>query len=166
MELVANPLPPIETLQNNPAITVDALQKQVEELKAKLAAALPAPVVPMTVEEARAFMATFAGKRGRRPVSFREAEAIVNAAMTDADKAKEKAAAKAAKVEAKVEAKAAKVAKKAARILAALTAKAAAAKVVSDKIAKVFLKASGKYEALEAQVLALTPKAPETPAAE
>jgi hypothetical protein len=162
MELVtvANPLPVAENTA--PTISVEALMAQVEELKAKLAATAPppvpeaAPVVPMTVEEAKAFIATFAGKRGRRPATFREAEAIVSASLTDADKAAAKAAAKALKVALKVKAKEEKAAKKAGRALAALNAKAAAAKAATEKVAKVFLRLSTKSEALEAQVKALT----------
>ena len=169
MELVTENLPPVETLQTTPTLSVEALMAQVEELKAKLASATPvaatpppeaAPAVPMTVEEAKALMATFAGKRGRRPAIFREAEAIVEASLTAEDKAAAKAQAKADAKAAREAKKAAKAAKKAARVLATLNAKVAAAKAASDKIAKVFLKASGKYEALVAQVEALTPKAP------
>jgi len=170
MELVASVPLQVQT----PTITVEALMKEVDELKAKLAVASsvssvvtiatnpPIITAAMTVEEAKAHVASFEGKRGRRPASFLAAQALIDASLTAEDKAAAKEARKAAAKAAKVAAKEAKAAKKAARHLATLTTRMVAAKAATDKVAKVFLRLSTKSEALEAQVKALTPETPPT----
>lgn len=74
--------------------TVVALQAELAALKAKAAAkvAKPAAVAAedkgMTVAEAVAFMATFEGKKGRRPASFYEAQKIAGVVAEADGKAK------------------------------------------------------------------------------
>jgi hypothetical protein len=65
--------------------TVVALQAELAALKAKAAAKAVKPAAVsedkvMTVAEAVAFMATFEGKKGRRPASFYEAKKIAGEA--------------------------------------------------------------------------------------
>lgn len=155
-EVVTTPVvPSVTAVAVNPTLSVDALKAELEALKAKLAAVTPAAPVPMTLEEAKVHMAQYEGKRGRRPASFYEAEAIVEAAQPKVDPAIAKAAAKEARALAKAEAKAAEEAKAAKRSRAALEKAVTKAKKASDKVAKVFLALSTKHEALEAQLKAL-----------
>jgi len=148
-------VPSVTEVTVNPSVTVDALKAELAALKAKLEAVTPPAPVAMTLEEAKTHMAKYEGKRGRRPASFYEAEAIVEAAQPKVDPAIAKAAAKEAKLAAKLEAKAALEAKEAKASRAALEKACAKAKKASDKVAKVFLALSTKHEALEAQLAAL-----------
>jgi cell division septum initiation protein DivIVA len=73
--------------------TVEQLKAELEALKAKLAA--PVVVVaapPMSIEEAKAFVAKFEGKRGRRPAAFFEAQKIAGTVSPEEAKAKKMAA--------------------------------------------------------------------------
>lgn len=135
--------------------TVDALKAELAALKAKLESVTPAAPVPLTLDEAKAHMAEFEGKRGRRPASFYAAAEIVKAAEPKPDPAVVKAALKAEKEAIKAAAKAKAEAAKAKASRAELEKQVAKAKKASDKVAKVFLALSTKHEALEAQLAAL-----------
>lgn len=96
-----------------PAKVKAAKPSKVKTVKpAKVKAATPSDsTVPMTVEQAQKFIASFAGKKGRRPAAFYEAQKvaglstqIVAPAKVKTSKA-DKAAAKEAKVAAKFAAK-------------------------------------------------------------
>ena len=148
-------VPVVTEVVVNPSTTVEALKAELAALKAKLESVTPAAPVPMTLEEAKAHMAEFEGKRGRRPASFYEAREIVKAAEPKPDPAVVKAQLKAAKEAAKLEAKAALEAEKTENHRAALEKAYIKALKASDKVAKVFLALSTKTEALEAQLRAL-----------
>jgi CelD/BcsL family acetyltransferase involved in cellulose biosynthesis len=154
-ETIVTPVIPSTPVVVTDTSTVDALKAELAALKAKLESVTPAAPVPMTLEEAKAHMAEFEGKRGRRPASFYEAREIVKAAEPKPDPAVVKAQLKAAKEAAKLEAKAALEAEKTENRRAALEKAYNKAKKASDKVAKVFLALSTKAEALEAQLKAL-----------
>jgi hypothetical protein len=72
-----------------PAISVEQLQKELAVLQKELAAKQLAPSISklepksgMTIAEAKAFVASFEGKRGRRPAAFYAAEEVIKAASS------------------------------------------------------------------------------------
>jgi hypothetical protein len=112
-----------------PEPTVEQLQAELAALKAKMA---EQPVVAaMTLEDAQTLVASFEGKRGRRPADFYVAERIIRKSTSKEDKAAAKAAAKAAKLEAK----AAKVTKAEERTRERAIAKAVKASNTAQKLA-------------------------------
>lgn len=162
MTVTALPLmnPAEAAVLSMPQPTVETLQAEVLRLQAELAEKANTSVTP-TLEEAVAFIATFAGKRGRRPLAFRSAQAVVDASMTAESKAAAKLAAKTAKADAKAARTAKSVQKKAQRLAKAAMAKAEKANVAAAKADKVVAAATKRATALNLKAAKLISKATE-----
>lgn len=128
--------------------------KAAKKVKAKPSLSL-VESTPMTVEQAKAFVATFEGKKGRRPASFYEAQKIAGIPSGAASVKPAKSPAKEAKALAKAEklaAKELKAAIKAEKLKAEKLAKSLA------KEAKAVAKAATKAEKTAAKVKSTSDK--------
>jgi len=167
MTVTALPLmnPAEAAVLSMPQPTVEALQAEVLRLQAELATKgateLANTSVKPTLEEAVAFIATFAGKRGRRPLAFREAQAVVDASVTKESKAAAKLAAKTAKADAKAARTAKSAQKKATKLANKAVAAAEAASAAAAKADKVVAAAMKKATKLNEKAAKLTDKATE-----
>jgi hypothetical protein len=122
----------------------------------KAAKVKPAAAEPMTEAAAKTLIAKYAGKKGRRPAAFHEAQKLLGidpkaanvakagVAEKKAAKADKKAALKAAAIQAKADKKAAKLAKKTAKLEAVAAKKAARAEKKAAKLKAIADKKAAK----------------------
>lgn len=132
--------------------TVEQLMAELAVVKAQLAAAPAAKPPKMTLEEATAHVATFEGKRGRRPASFHAAMKIVGKVRAKAAKLEAAAAREQKAAVLKAGRKAAKAVEKAQKAADA----AAAAELKVQKAQKIATKLNLKMIELTNAATALT----------